>query len=294
MTPGLIVNLTKEGARVLSKELIRWCHHRNRSLLLMEEESQALLGEPGLSLEQWCQSVDVAFVVGGDGTLLRAARRILSQNAQIPMFGINMGHLGFLATGTAERALAEVEQILNGQFSIQKHRLLEGTHSFDGGVRPICALNDVVLAKGVQARLISVAVQVHDWPLGEFRADGLIVSTPTGSTAYALSAGGPIVPPHVHCMVLAPICAHTLYSRPVILAPNDRLTLTPQKDGETFLSIDGQETYAVQPGDRVELCLSPDRAVSMITLPQLGYFELLQQKFMWGFDPLAHRDRNHD
>lgn len=286
MVPGMMVNLAKPKAMELARRLLDWGEELGVQIRLPQREAHAL-GCQGDDLQTWCRTVDAAIVIGGDGTFLRAARRILDQGKDIPLFGINVGHLGFLATGAVEGAQSELTQILEGRYTVQKRHTLECRYIRGEEQKQYYALNDFVLYKGTQAKLISVAVEVHGRPMCVFRADGLIVATPTGSTAYALSAGGPIVPPHVPCMVLAPICAHTLYSRPIILAPHDQLSMRPRCEAQTFFSVDGQDGIGVSEGDSLQVSLSERRWVSVITLPQQGYFELLHRKLMWGFDPVG-------
>jgi len=144
-------------------------------------------------------------------------------------------------------------------------------------------LNDLVLAKGALARVMHIEVHIGDKRLNTLPADGIIVSTPTGSTAYALSAGGPIIPPHVPCMLVVPICAHTLYSRPVVAGEDDTVTLVPRGNHrDLLLTQDGQLGYEIFPGDRIEIALSRSQKIDVILLPSRNYFDLLQEKLRWG------------
>ncbi len=292
MRIGLLINREKKEAMAFANALRRWAQEEAGFSFLLPSPLTQSQDRPGISAEQWLREVDAAVVIGGDGTFLRAARFV--RGTEIALFGINMGHLGFLATGKPERAKEEILQILRGDFTVRRRQLLEGTLRGQRGEQTFFALNDLVLSKGPLAKLVTIGVEVYDRPMCEFRADGLVVSTPTGSTAYALSAGGPIVPPHVACMILAPICAHTLYSRPIILGPQDRLTLKPRGDNtDLYLTVDGQEVYPVEPGQSMEVLLSQRQHINVVSLPQLDYFDLLHQKLMWGFDPVAPRKAPH-
>jgi NAD+ kinase len=195
-----------------------------------------------------------------------------------------LGHLGFLASGKAEEAIQDVESILRGEYSVQTHRLLDGRISRDGhDTYSLYALNDLVLAKGALARVMHIEVHIGDKLLNTLPADGIIVSTPTGSTAYALSAGGPIIPPHVPCMLVVPICAHTLYSRPVVAGEDDTVTLVPRGNHrDLLLTQDGQLGYEILPGDRIEISLSRTQKIDVLLLPSRNYFDLLQEKLRWG------------
>ncbi len=285
MNFGLITNLAKPEAVRLAGELCDWGVRRGRPFLLYPGEAEAL-GRPGVPLERWLAAVDTALVLGGDGTFLKAARMVCRSG--IALFGVCTGRLGFLAVGDPRRVREEVEQIERGDFRLERRGFLEGVVSGPRGIRRAFALNDFVV-KGGQARLVSIDVRVQDKPMCEYRADGLIVATPTGSTAYALSAGGPIVPPSLECMVLVPICAHTLYARPTLLSPSDRLTLRPADGGELFLTADGDETFTLGGGERFDITLARDLGANVITLPDFGYYDLLHEKLMWGWNPVAER-----
>ena len=144
-------------------------------------------------------------------------------------------------------------------------------------------LNDVVINRGNLSRIVELETSVNDQYLTTYKSDGLIISTPTGSTAYALSAGGPIVPPHIPCMIIVPICAHTLYTRPVLAGENDVITLTPKGNHrDLLLTQDGQLGYEILPGDSIRISLNGEKAVSVIALPTRNYFDLLQEKLQWG------------
>ena len=200
-------------------------------LLLLPHPEASVLTAAGLSDEEWLGTVEVAIVVGGDGTFLRAARYVL--DAGTLLYGINLGHLGFLSSGKPDSAEEDLENILNGRYNVLERRLLHCVLYRNGApLHTLYALNDFVLSKNAIARLLHIEVRFNDRFFGILPADGVIVSSPTGSTAYALSAGGPIIPPHLDSMLLAPLCAHTLYSRPLMAAAADRISLIP-RDGTT-------------------------------------------------------------
>ena len=256
---------------------------------MLPPHEASVLTADGLSDGEWLKPVDVAIVVGGDGTFLRAARYILEAN--IPLYGINVGHLGFLASGKPEEAEHDLERIVNGQYELLERPLLHCTlfreevpHIHDSRkMHKIHALNDVVLTKNAIARLLHIEVRFNDKFFGILPADGVIVSSPTGSTAYALSAGGPILPPHMESMLLAPICAHTLYSRPLLAAPEDTITLIPRGGARDItLTQDGQLAYEILPGERMDISLSKDRVIRTISMPGRTFLDLVQEKLGWG------------
>ena len=204
----------------------------------------------------------------------------------MPLYGINLGRLGFLAIGNPDSAEKDIKAIIDGQYTLQLRRLLKG-QVWRGGrlVHELHALNDLVISKGSLARVIDLEVKVGKEILSLFLADGLILSTPTGSTAYALSAGGPIVPPHVPCMIMAPICAHTLYARPVILSDTDNIIVIPKGDTRSLmLTQDGQLGYELLPGDELHVMLDNEIYVHTIQLNGRSYYDLLREKLRWGFN----------
>ena len=277
---GMIINAHKPEAVEMGRRLVKWGRESGISVLLPHHEASVLM-TGGLSDEEWLKSVDIAVVVGGDGTFLRAARYVLE--ADIPLYGINLGHLGFLASGKAEEAEHDLARIVKGDYALLERCLLY-CNLFRNGetLHTMYALNDFVLTKNAIARLLYIEVRFNEKFFGVLPSDGIIISSPTGSTAYALSAGGPIIPPHMRSMLLAPICAHTLYSRPLLAAPEDSITLTP-KGGvrDVTLTQDGQLAYEVLPGDCISISLS-DRAIRTINMPNRTFLDLVQEKLGWG------------
>jgi len=278
---GLLANTQKPRASEMARKLVNWGKEEGIKFLLPPNEA-SILGLPGLSDDEWRSAVDFAIVIGGDGTFLRASRYVM--NWDIPLYGINVGNLGFLASGNPEEATNDIEMILEGKHYIEERDVLEGK-VIRGNVQKytMYALNDLVLTKGAFARVIYVEVKVEDQYLTQLPSDGIIAATPTGSTAYSLSAGGPIIPPHVPCLLLCPICAHTLYARPVVFGKDDKICLIPKGDHrDLVLTQDGQLGYEILPSDRIEIMLSKDKKVKLIMLPGRTYYDLLQEKLQWG------------
>ena len=277
---GMIINAHKPEAVEMGRRLLAWGRERESQILLPHHEASVLM-TGGLSDEEWFKSVDIAIVVGGDGTFLRAARYVLE--AGIPLYGINLGHLGFLASGKAEEAEQDLARIVEGDYVLLERHLLHCNLFRDGEtLHTLYALNDFVLTKNAIARLLRIEVRFNDKFFGVLPSDGIIISSPTGSTAYALSAGGPIIPPHMQSMLLAPICAHTLYSRPLLAAPDDVITLTPKGGvSDVTLTQDGQLAYEVLLGDCISISLS-DRTIRTINMPNRTFLDLVQEKLGWG------------
>ena len=278
---GMIVNLHKPEAVEMARRLLRWGQETGRPFLLPHQEASALTAA-GLDDEEWLRTVRLAVVIGGDGTFLRAARYVL--DSDVILHGINLGHLGFLASSRPEEAERDLEDIIDDRFEVLRRRVLRCVlHRDETPVHTLYALNDVVVSKNAIARLLHIEVRFDDRFFGVLPADGVIISSPTGSTAYALSAGGPIIPPHMDCMILAPLCAHTLYSRPLMAAATDRISLIPRGSSrDVTLTQDGQLGYEVFPGDRIDLELAQDKFVRTVVLQGRSFLDLVQEKLGWG------------
>ncbi len=278
---GMLVNTQKREALDLAGELLNW-GRKNKVPFLLPPHEAHVLGEPETPDTEWKNSVDAAIIMGGDGTFLRAARYVFGHD--IPLFGINVGRLGFLSCGDPGDAPDYVKKILEGDYVLEKRSLLNGV-VYRGKTKKheVFALNDLVITKGPFARLVSLGISVGSRQLSVMRADGIILATPTGSTAYALSAGGPIVPPHLQCVLVVPICAHTLYSRPMVLSDSDLITISPEgQQREIMLTQDGQLGYEILPGDKVSVSLDSKRHINIMVMPGKDYYSLLQEKFRWG------------
>jgi NAD+ kinase len=282
-------------AKVKSPHLGATLRH---ALPLFLDRGWAVTGEPGLE-EAWLQAgldparleidgdlgagaapADLCLVLGGDGTLLHAARQVGLRGT--PILGINLGSLGFLTSHPVSGAREAVEAFLAGALLPDVRPMLEA-ELWRGGqllARQV-VLNDAVLAKGALARIMDMRLQVGDQDAGPMKADGLIVATPTGSTAYALSAGGPIVHPSLEAFVIAPICPHTLTLRPSVVPASRPITITLMDAEDAHLTLDGQVGYRVLPGDEVKLRQAETR-ITLMQRPGLDFFALLQQKLHWG------------
>ena len=278
---GMIVNLRKPEAVNMARRLLQWGRENDCPFMLPHQEASALT-TAGLDDEQWLRTVKLAIVVGGDGTFLRAARFIMG--TEIILHGINMGHLGFLASSRPDDAEADLANILCDNFETLERRVLSCTlYHDDAALHKIYALNDIVLSSNAIARLVQIEIRFNDKFFCVLPADGAIVSSPTGSTAYALSAGGPIIPPYMDVILLAPLCAHTLYSRPLIAGTDDCITLIPRgASRDLILTQDGQLAYEVLPGDRIEIRLSRSKKIRTVNLPDKNFLDIVREKLGWG------------
>jgi NAD+ kinase len=262
-----------QEAKEFSKELKAWLESKNIESNIFENLSD-------LEKEENLKGTDLLVVVGGDGSLLITARRVAK--FQIPIIGINLGRLGFLTEINKDDAIKELETILSKPLCISKRMMLRVSLSREGNkILEADVLNDVVINKAILARIVDVSVYVGDRYITTYNGDGIIVSTPNGSTAYALSAGGPIVYPMMEVFVLVPICPHTLTDRPIILPTLEPITIKMvSKEKDAWLTLDGQEGTQIFYGDEIVVKQSPYYA-HIVRTPYKNYFDILREKLNW-------------
>jgi NAD+ kinase len=278
---GIISKPRSDLAARLVPELIAWLAERGLTVRVDAETAVYAHRDDGMAREEIPKGVGLVIVLGGDGTLLSAARAI--SGTEIPLFAVNLGGLGFLTAITVEEIYPQLERALRGDFHIAHRRMLE-CELWRAGKRLARhdAMNDMVLAKFEIARMIDLEVQIDGHFVCVFRADGLIVATPTGSTAYSLSAGGPIVFPSVGALIITPICPHTLTNRPVVLDDQSVIQIVNRSDDKTaYLTIDGQLGELLQLDDTV-VCRRSQHSISLIQPPDLMFFDVLREKLKWG------------
>jgi NAD+ kinase len=283
---GIISKPQKAELGTILPELRTWLAERGWSCVL-DRESAAYLAEAGVEgltrAEMADSKADLVVVLGGDGTLLAAARAFAHTN--IPLLSVNLGSLGFLTEVPLGDLYATLQAWCDGTAQIEVRSMMraELVCASRGKVtRQWDALNDVVVAKGTIARMADFAVEIDGQPVAAFRADGVILSTPTGSTAYNLAAAGPIVMPNVNCMVVTPICPHLLTIRPIVVPGESAITVrVTGVPNETFLTVDGQEAVPMHVGDEVHCCRS-ENSVRLLRLKPNGLFNVLRSKLKWG------------
>jgi NAD+ kinase len=261
--------------------VVTWLRDRNIGVLL-DTASASMLGEQGgIQKTQLAGKADVLLVLGGDGTMLNAAR--LAGERSIPIMGVNMGGLGFLTEVRLDNLYPSLERVFANDYVLDE-RLMLKTHVHRHGetVARGVVLNDVVISKGTLARMIELQISIQGQFVTNLRGDGLIIGTPTGSTAYSLSAGGPIMHPAVDSLILTPICPHTLTHRPLIVPSNVEIdiTLTSRDDG-AMATLDGQVGIAMTQSDTVVVQASEHRT-RLIRFPESHYYEILREKLKWG------------
>jgi NAD+ kinase len=277
---GVVIKRNSEEAIELARELVRWLDE-HECTALVEIESAKRTGGHAASKQEIVASADLAVIIGGDGTLLSVAR--LMATRQIPILGVKMGGLGFLTAVTTDEILPTLARALAGDIITDRRMTLAvRLQRSDGNVLEGQVLNEVVITKGVSGRILDLKTTVNERELCVYKADGLIVATPTGSTAYSLSAGGPIVHPGIGAILLSPICPHTLTNRPMVLPDSAVVRVdacTPDEDG--VLSLDGQEATPIRNGDIVTA--QRGRAtIPLIQPPGRDYFSMLRSKLRWG------------
>jgi NAD+ kinase len=279
---GIIAKGNKPEAVQVVKELVHWLKDRKVECIVDTTIAKGV-SHPALDKQEMPGAVEMVVVLGGDGTLLAAARAL--QKKPIPILGVNLGGLGFLTEITLAELYPMLEAILRGEYKTDERMLLEArVWRKEKVVDTFSVLNDVVINKGALARIIELETSVDQEYLTTFRADGLIISTPAGSTGYSLSAGGPIVYPSLRSIIITPICPHTMTNRPLIVPEEAVITVTLcSADQEVFLTLDGQVGFKMELRDRVEV-KKAEGFVRLIKSPSRGYFEVLRQKLMWGAD----------
>ncbi|MDO9515341.1 MAG: NAD(+)/NADH kinase [Syntrophales bacterium] len=272
---GIIANSTKEKAPEYALRLAGWLSERGVAVLF-EEEIAAKINMPGVSGNDLAPEVDILVVFGGDGTLLMAAR--LAMGYDVPILGINMGGFGFMTVVNLDEMLGAMELILDGKYRTSERMML--SVSVEGAQHP--ALNDVVINRGNLSRMVNLETFVDGKYLSTFKADGLIISTPTGSTAYSLSSGGPIVLPELNSIIINPICPHTLTNRPLVLPPDSTIeVIVWTKEGKASVTLDGQDLFILKSGDRVGIQKSENH-INLVESPHRDYLEILRTKLGWG------------
>ena len=279
---GLVAKPDAAEAQRVVRQLVEWLTARGLTVVL-EKETAALA--PSASVTSASKSdlpgqVEALIVLGGDGTLLSMARAV--GDLGVPILGVNLGVLGFLTATTLEEMLPALEALLAGGMAVEERMMLAARVVRSGqATGEYIALNDVVITKSAMSRIIDLAVSVDGRHATAYRADGLIISTPTGSTAYNLSAGGPILFPTMDAVVLTPIAPHTLSNRPIVLPGAQRIDVTLRVDQEVMLTMDGQVGVPLRERDVVEVQKARAR-IRLLRFAQKDFFSVLRTKLKWG------------
>lgn len=292
MRLGIVCNQTKRDCRQTALAVSEWLSQRGVAvkLPLLPVDGQTECPEPEAG---FFSDTDGILVLGGDGTLLRAARRLAGLN--VPLLGVNLGRMGFLTELERSDLYEGLEKFLRGEYAIEERMMLESV-LWRGGeaVERSLALNDVVVHRGPFARIIALEAHIDGHYFTTYEGDGVIISTPTGSTAYSLSAGGPLVAPDVPVILITPICPHSFYSRPLVISNGKRIkiVLHPRFD-EVMLTIDGQYGVRLEAGDKIEVCRS-SQVTRLVKLKGRHFFEVLREKFTRNNDCSMESGSDHE
>lgn len=265
----------------VATELISWLEQHGLQPLVEAHLARHIGSELGVSDQEMRKLATLVVVLGGDGTLISVAR--LFSGRQVPIVGVNLGSLGFLTEITVEGLYPVLEQCLAGNHCFTERMMLDvAVTRGDQEISRCQVLNDAVINKGALARIIELEARVNDTFLTTYKADGLIISTPTGATGYSLSAGGPIVQPLMHCVLITPICPHTLTNRPIVISDESiiRLVVKSSFDEMVYLTLDGQVGVELQEGDCIEVRRAETTTV-LVTSPEKDYFAILRTKLKW-------------
>jgi NAD+ kinase len=281
---GIIANVEKGKSAECTIQLRDWARAKGITVLF-EEGIAGKIGEPkGMDRRELASLVDLLVVLGGDGTILRTVRFVSEYN--IPIVGINLGEFGYLTEVNLNEMFSALELIVKGEYQTEKRMMLDitvylGTET----VRQQSILNDVVITRGNLSRILNLETTVNERYLTTFRADGIIISTPTGSTAYNISAGGPIVFPEQDSFIINPICPFTLTNRPIIVPDSVEIKVITWTKGQgAILTLDGQVSYTMKSGDSMIVRKSP-YVTNLVSSPHRDYMEILRTKLRWGGSP---------
>ncbi len=274
---GVIARPDSRAAQELGRELATWLERRGYEVILDSGRAEGA-GRPALIADPPCE---LLVVLGGDGTILSVARHAAGK---APILGVNLGRLGFLTEVPREELYPTLVEVLAGHYRLESRSLLEVEVQRRASSAHFRALNDAVVAKSAPSRIIELRLTVDGRLVSRYRADGLVVATPTGSTAYSLSAGGPILDPNLPVMVLTPICPHALTLRPVVVPDSSTVELTLEAGGSdrVFLTVDGQEGLELGSGDRVVVRRASEAVLLVRTSESVSWLEGLRCKLHWG------------
>ncbi len=280
---GLIAKPHAHGLPELLQQLLPWLAQRQIEVFMDHDTALTVKHDIHYPRTALPELADLLIVLGGDGTLL-SVTRLVEHNKKVPILGVNMGSLGFLTETTTQELFTHLEKILQSDYETQDRMRLRTCVNRQGDrlIQPL-VLNDVVINKGALARILSLEVYVDDLYVTTYRADGLIVSTPTGSTAYSMAAGGPILHPTLHALILTPICPYTLSHRPIALPDTAKIDVVLQTPNEDVLvTLDGQIGIDLQYGDTIEIQRAAQPIQLIRTTKEDRYYHVLRTKLKWG------------
>lgn len=281
---GIVPALHKRRIAAAAKEVVNWLHRRGITAIFPEEHARALsAAELATHPDRFADQADLLLAMGGDGTFLSAAR--IAAPKRKPVLGVNLGGFGFLAAiPSGAKMLESLNDVMEGRFHMQRRMMLRARVTCDGQEKAsFLALNDIVVGKGAFSRLFRLKTSISGEPISDLPADGIIVATPTGSTGYSLSAGGPVIDPEIRLIIVTPICAHTLSARTLVVPAyrTVEIALPDSRTEEVNLTADGQEGYRLNAGDLVQVREAPFPA-HLVALKDASFYAKLASKLGWG------------
>ncbi|MFC1475276.1 NAD(+)/NADH kinase [Candidatus Zixiibacteriota bacterium] len=281
---GLIANMKRRGAKEAVQSFMNWAEKNKHVLILTDDLKDHFQNYTSFqNRSNISNEVDVLVTMGGDGTLLSSARAVGSSG--IPILGINLGSLGFLTQLTPQQLQPALDAIIKGDYNIEKRMVLKAESEGLEKVESPYALNDIVIDNGPVSRLIDINLSVNDENIVTYKADGLIIATPTGSTAYSLAVGGPILHPKMEAIIASPISCFSLNTRPMIFSPNDKLEIkVVSDDHQAGITIDGQVNLPLVNTSGVVITKA-DFQTNFIVFPENTFYKVLRNKLHWGFPP---------
>lgn len=277
---GIVANPSKEGAKELLNDLISQLDEKKVEYVFEEETADFIGADSGVNFDSIEEKIDLLLVLGGDGTILWVLRQLKEKIK--PIAAINTGTLGFLTCATEEESARLIEAIVTGEYETTNRVVIEGHFETGGKIRKrFFGLNEVTLCRGVDSRVIHVEAIINDQPANRYTGDGLILATPTGSTAYSLSAGGPLVQPGANVFAVTPICPHTLANRPLVVSADSKIVFeAPEQRDDLALMVDGQLVASITEPATVSM-KKADFSLPLISLPGQNFFGVLHQKLGW-------------
>lgn len=276
-----IIAKPKASAGDILRQVVSWCDTKKLLFFMDKETADVIDYDKAYQKESIPSLVDMVIVMGGDGTLLSIARLCYKHN--VPILGVNLGSLGFITSVTQDELFISLDQILGGAYKIEERVMLNAEIYREGKrLKNFTVLNDVVVSRGILARVIELEIFINKNYVARYQADGIMVSTPTGSTAYCLATGGPILYPTINALVLVPICPHTLANRPIVI-PDDvtlQIRITSSQE-DVYATMDGQEGFKLEYKDRIEV-FKADDSIKLIHPPKKDHYQVLRKKLNWG------------
>lgn len=272
---GLIAHTQKPGAAAVVQSVVTELRSRHVPFLMEQATAELIQEDSSFNEEELAKQVDLLLVMGGDGSILRALHR--SGSHLRPIFGLNIGSLGFLTCLPAQEYTRALQCILNKEYLLSYRSLLELT--INDQLHGL-ALNDIVISRGERSQLVRLSVSIDGTPLTEYHADGLIIASPTGSTAYSMAAGGPIMMPESKALLITPICPHVFSNRSMVIDAQSTLTIQASGNQQIFISLDGRESRLMEPQESLSITTS-QKTLPLAMLPDTNFPQILRQKLKW-------------